>query len=288
VADVLIGAADLFNWKHIEPWVVSARRSGFAGDIYLIAYRIDPDIYPMAEKYGVEVYQVDHTPYNTHIQHQQQGSPTQAHNLRFYHAWELLTRLKEHGHEYDHVIMTDARDVVFQKNPSDFLALREVKQFGWILGPSEHITFESEPWNKDNLLRGYGASFYNVVARNWLALNVGTIAGESNVMIELFHTLFRMTEGRHYPSDQSTFNVLARGIFQNHVRVMHSFDGWAAQLGTTQDPTKSFLWGECCEMRPRIHEDFKVYTSDGHLFTLVHQWDRVPELKSRIPELYHD
>jgi hypothetical protein len=67
---------------------------------------------------------------------------------------------------------------------------------------------------------------------------------------------------------------------------MNSEDGWAAQLGTTADPSKieqfrPFL----LEAEPKMNDD-KVTTSTGKIFTIVHQYDRVPEWRKIIEENY--
>lgn len=282
MTDILIGAADLYSWKDVQPWIASARQSGFTGDAYLICYRIDNDIRENAPKYNLELYECEHDPYGQPIVHQQKGSPTQSHNLRFYHAWELLTRLKI---MYRNVIMTDVRDVIFQVNPSEWLTTHLISEQQRIVCPSEHIRFMDEPWNKDNLIKGFGQIIYDLVGHLWIAYNVGTIAGDFFQMKKLIHAIFRMTEGRYYPSDQSSFNVLAHETGFGHY-LATSRSGWAAQLGTTQDPTKSYLWDKCCEARPIIGEDGLVRTPTGELFTIVHQWDRVPQLKAIIPTRY--
>lgn len=282
MSDILIGAADLYTYKDVRPWMQSARESGFDGDIFLICYRIDDSVKQEAEKWNVALYEANHTPYGTEIQHQQKGSPTQAHNYRFYHAWELLTRLET---LYRFVIMTDVRDVVFQKNPALFLDDDNHGQ-NFIIAPSEGIMYADEDWNKNNLINGFGQVFWDLIGHKWPACNVGTIAGSHLSMWSLFHAIFTMTEGRYYPSDQSSFNVLINFAFTKPTIYCHLQCGWAAQLGTTLDPTKSWLWERCNEGKPVIKGD-EVYTEDGKLFTIVHQWDRVPELNKLVREKYN-
>jgi hypothetical protein len=64
--------------------------------------------------------------------------------------------------------------------------------------------------------------------------------------------------------------------------------GWACQLGTTADPSKldsfrPFL----LELLPKLEND-KVVTSTGIEYTIVHQYDRVPEWKKVIEAKYGD
>jgi hypothetical protein len=65
-----------------------------------------------------------------------------------------------------------------------------------------------------------------------------------------------------------------------------SEDGWACQLGTTADPSKieqfkPFLLEESPKMK-----DGKVVTSTEKEFSIVHQYDRVPEWKNIIEAKY--
>jgi hypothetical protein len=67
---------------------------------------------------------------------------------------------------------------------------------------------------------------------------------------------------------------------------MPSESGWAAQLGTTADPSKieSFR-PHLLEAEPQMI-DGKVCTSTGNVFTIVHQYDRVPEWRKIIEANY--
>lgn len=283
MTDILIGAADLYTYKDVRPWMQSARESGFDGDIYLICYRIDNSVREEAAKWNVELYEVNHDPYGREIIHAQRGSPTQAHNLRFYHTWELLTRLVNDDVVYNIALMTDVRDVVFQKNPILFTSNL---LHGGIVAPSEHIKYNDEAWNKNNLLEGFGQLLWDLEAHEWTAYNVGTIAGQAADMRALCQLIYRMTENRSYPSDQSSFNVIVNsGLFYT-IRADESI-AWAAQMGTTNDPTKSYLWKKCCEPRPQITENGTVLNSAGIPFVLLHQWDRVPKLKELITKKYN-
>jgi hypothetical protein len=89
--------------------------------------------------------------------------------------------------------------------------------------------------------------------------------------------------------DQAVFNVMvSRHPYVKTSMYMKSEDGWACQLGTTADPSKidsfrPFL----LEPSPKLEGD-KVVTSEGIEYTIVHQYDRVPEWKKVIEEKYDD
>lgn len=290
--DILIGAADNYGWDEIRPWVKSARLSGFTGEICLILYRVKGDKDKLLEQlaaHQVTIYEANHTPYMTHIEHAQKGSPTQAHSLRFYHAWEVLRAYSVTydvvDRPYTNVIMTDVRDVIFQTNPSAWLDLHRNRP---IIAPSEGIRYGDEPWNKNNLIEGFGIAMWDIeAAQGWVAANVGTIAGEFYVMKDLCNTIFRMTEGRYYPSDQSSFNVLIHGAFNQYTQFVTHARNWACQLGVMGDTTKPDLKKVTCEPHPIINTTTgMVYNHQKEPFVIVHQWDRNADLKPIIQARY--
>jgi hypothetical protein len=67
---------------------------------------------------------------------------------------------------------------------------------------------------------------------------------------------------------------------------LRSEDGWAAQLGTTVDPSKIDNFGPLLlEPSPKL-EGGKVVTSTGTPFTIVHQYDRVPTWRHVVEAKY--
>jgi hypothetical protein len=189
--------------------------------------------------------------------------------------------------DYIHAIITDVRDVVFQRNPSEWLrkGFSDYMEFE-LVAPSEGIEFHKEEWNANNMKQGFGPNMWDLQMKNsHMVYNVGTIAGDVLFMRDLCHTIFSMTEGRYYPSDQSAFNVLVHGLLSHRTMRAWMQDGWAAQCGTTLDPTKPWLWERLNEPRPVV-KDGEVFTVNGEKFYIVHQWDRVPELKTAITEKY--
>lgn len=277
--DILIGAVDGYNWQQIKPWVVSAKDSGFEGEIWLITYRIDgvEEMGCALRDHGVNVYQVGAIP-------SRPGVPSTSHNQRFYDAWELLYRLNPDNYRF--AIMTDVRDVIFQRNPIPWL--KGVIAPGAVIAASEGIKFKDEEWNRTNLINGFGERFYSVVgADDWKAYNVGTLAGYAQPLCKLFLEIYEMTHRNYYPSDQSAFNVLVNYLARDVCYPMSMLAPWAAQLGTTHDPTKPWLWERLVDPRPTIvMPEGKVITREGAEYAIIHQWDRVPELKALYSKRY--
>jgi hypothetical protein len=281
--DLLVGGIDNYSWQQIAPWVLSIKETGFTGDIWLVAYRIADDVIATLDAQGVNVYKVDHDPFMRPINHSAHG-PTSAHNLRFYHIWELLSRLN--AEEYKYVITTDVRDVVFQTDPSIWLR-NNMGGEKPLISPSECILYKNEEWGKQNFLDSYGPVIWELEMQDKESCNVGTIAGTFDAIKRACLQIYEMSLGRSYPSDQSSWNLLTHVLWKSEIRIAYEFFDWAAQIGTTLDPTKPWLWERLTDAQPVIRPDNMVVSSNGVPYVIVHQWDRHPHLRDLYTQKYH-
>ena len=284
MTDLLFGAVDKYNWKQMKPWCQSIRDTGFGGDVVLLLYRGDiKEIVPAAEKLGIIVIQATHDNMKKPIQHEIRGRDTQCHQMRFFHLWQYLVAGVPKNYRY--VVTTDVRDVIFQRNPFEWLEANLDPNRHQIVAPSEGIQYSHEPWGADNMSMGYGPVVGPHVMTHEI-FNVGTIAAEAGAMRDLALLLFSMGEGRYIPNDQSSFNLLVNGCLLDVVKT-NIHDPWACECGTTMDPSKlpNFL-PHLLGARPKTRADGLVYTASGELYYMVHQWERVPELVKPITKRY--
>jgi hypothetical protein len=154
---------------------------------------------------------------------------------------------------------------------------------------SESMKYKDEPWGNQNLMETFGPFFHERFKDNTI-YNVGVLAGRGEAMRDLCAMIFAMSVNRPIPIvDQSTFNfMISQEPYKSVARYMKSEDGWAAQLGTTADPSKINEFKPFLLEPSPIMKDGKVATSTGKDFTIVHQYDRVPEWKKVIEEKYND
>ncbi len=284
MTDLLFGAVDQYSWDQMKPWCQSIRDTGFDGDVVLLLYRGDKEeIVPAAEELGIIVVQATHDNMAQPINHHASVRDTQCHQMRFFHLWQYL--VYDSLKNYRYVVTTDTRDVIFQRNPFEWLEANLDPNRHQIVAPSEGITYGNEPWGADNMRLGYGP-VVGPYTNEYEIFNVGTIAGKAQAIKDLSLLLYSMGEGRFIPNDQSSFNLLVNGCLLDVVKTnMH--DPWACECGTIMDPSKlpnflPHLLGD----QPKIGDDGLVYTHSGKLYYMVHQWERVPELVQPITERY--
>jgi hypothetical protein len=276
--DLIIGGASNYDWNVLKYWVNSINKSGFEGDKVLILMNCDKDTVKKVSDAGFKV---------VGFQQDSQGNLTYPqtgrapHVERFLHIYNLLSQ-----NEYRYVVTTDVKDVVFQQNPIDYMekALTDEKN---LMFASESMYYKDEPWGNENLFQTFGEFIYSKFKDNEI-YNVGVLAGRGHAVRDLICNIFVATQGRPIPiCDQSTFNfMISMSPYKETSVYLRSEDAWAAQLGTTGDPTKiekfrPFL----IEPEPKMSDDV-VTTSTGIPFTIVHQYDRIPNWKKILEEKY--
>jgi hypothetical protein len=277
--DLIIGCSTNYDWSKLKYWINSINKSGFEGDKVLILMNCDKDTVQKVSNAGFSViaFQQDD---NGNLVYQSQ---LMVHVERFIHIYNTLK-----SQDYRYVITTDVKDVIFQKNPVEWLEqhLPDGSSEDLVFS-SESIRYKDEPWGNQNLLETFGPMIHDHFKNN-VIFNVGVLAGRGYAMKSLALNIFLSSINRPIPIvDQSTFNVLiSQHPYLKSSMYMTSEDGWACQLGTTADPSKieqfkPFL----VEATPKLEGD-KVVTSEGKEYVIVHQYDRVPEWKKIIEAKY--
>lgn len=283
--DLIIGCSSGYNWNTLKYWVNSINMSGFQGDKVLIMMNADRDTVKNVIEAGVHVIGFGQND-NGDLVYQHGKIP--VHVERFLHIYNYLK-----DKEYRYVITTDVKDVVFQKNPSDYIyarfgdAMLEEESLN-LMFASESMRYKDEPWGNQNLMETFGPYVYEQFKDNKI-YNVGVLAGRGYAIRDLCMNIFLSAINRPIPiCDQSTFNVMiSMSPYLETSIYMDSEDGWACQLGTTGDPSKiesfrPFL----LEHEPKMKDDKVVTFANEIEFTIVHQYDRVPEWRKIIEAKY--
>ena len=278
--DLIVGCSTNYDWSKLKYWINSVNASGFDGDKVLILMNCDKDTVQKVTDAGFSIIAFNQDA-DGNLTYQSQ---LMVHVERFIHIYKLLKST-----DYRYVITTDVKDVIFQKNPVQWLEENLPEGHEDLVFSSESIKYKDEPWGRQNITECYGQGIYEDFKNNTI-FNVGVLAGRGHAMRDLTLQLFLNSLNRPIPIvDQAVFNIMvSRHPYVKTSMYMKSEDGWACQLGTTADPSKidsfrPFL----LEPSPKLEGD-KVVTSEGIEYTIVHQYDRVPEWKKVIEEKYDD
>lgn len=275
--DLIIGCSTGYDWSVLRYWVNSVNRSGFSGDRVLILMNCDADTVRRVEDSGFRVISFGKDAAgNTVYKH----GKLPVHVDRFLHIYEYLSR-----NDYRYVITTDVRDVVFQRNPVEYLERNLGDKL--MVFSSESMLYKDEPWGNKNLLDTYGPYIHDKYKHNEI-YNVGVLAGTGRAIGELAISIVAAAVNRPIPiCDQSTFNfMISHQPYRASCLYTKSEDGWACQLGTTADPSKiEGFRPHLLEPEPQFDGE-RVVTAAGNEYYIVHQYDRVPAWRSVIEQKY--
>lgn len=271
--DLMIGVFSGLPFAAVAPWLRSVHACGFAGDKVIVAIGVEADVTARLAAEGFTVIAAPADPAGMRI-----------HMQRFLHIFDYL---KERHPLYRYVITTDVRDVVFQRNPSDYLARVLTGGPHKLLAVSEAIRIRDEAWNRQNIVTNFGEYFYRQVSGSEV-YNVGTLAGEAEYVKDLAGMIFQLSLARpDWVADQAAFNLLINWQpYRGVTRFARLADAWACNLHVTHKPDQRAEFGPyLLEPRPLI-VDGEVYNQAGEAFHIVHQWDRVPGLAESVVGRY--
>ena len=207
-----------------------------------------------------------------------------VHVLRFLSIFHYL---RDTYKDYKYVITTDVKDVYFQKNPFQHMEELLKDTDKKLIAGSEGMIYKDEPWGDRNLMEAYGPYVYDLVKDSEI-YNVGTIAGYSEYVKDLVFNIFTNAVNRPIPIvDQAVYNVLLNTQpYKDATLFLKQESGWAMQAGTTADPSKIKSFRPFLTEAEPVFEDGIVRTNQKLDFTIVHQYDRVPEWKKFVMKRY--
>lgn len=294
--DLILAAYDHYDYKTLAPFVNSIKESGFTGDVVLVCFNSSFETVEKLIEKDVKIVACEK---NEHGYIHKSTMP--IHTERFFH---FFTILRNNATNYRYVLTLDAKDIIFQLNPSRWLE-ENIDSFTTgsqrIVASSESICYKDEPWGNDNLNKCFGTYIHSHFKHNEI-YNVGVIAGEATAMRDVCLNIFLMSLNRPIPIvDQAVWNCMLGSFpYQNNTYFTDPGDAWAVNLGTVMDPSKieefrphltdtepQILWlhersqdGTTKEFEPFVVND------NREPFVIVHQWDRVPELNEYYRKKY--
>lgn len=262
--NLIIGGFTNYGINQLKPWVLSAKEvAGDTADVVLVYGKTTQETLDWLQEQGVLLWPMTELP---HIP---------PHVMRFHALYEFM---RNKWMEYEYVVATDVKDVYFQTNPFD-----RIKGHKLIVA-SEGLLYKDEPWGDNNLKEAYGSHVYELF-KNREIYNVGTFGGESDYVKDMFFHIYTNAINRPISvCDQAVFNVLIHTLpFCN---IIEYTNDWAAELGTIMDPSKIEQFRPNLLVVEPFFEDGVLKDYKDHIYPIVHQYDRVPQIKKHIQEWY--
>jgi len=267
--DVTLAVVYDMSWDDLRPYAVSLVRSGFTGlKILVVDQSTKPGVRENFTRLGFTVVERI-TPPLTSNQWDEFGW------TRFYYAAAILR--KNPGFRY--AIWTDARDVVFQMNPSTWIEQNldpdkiAIEGLGHTLaacpihnGPWVQLLCSTpEEWNRLKMFEG---------------VTTGTFAGDAKAMQSFMDSVYSICCRVKHPNstDQGAMNYLTRTFpYNTIIRVPTPQEGFSvvdagegpAWANTFTEPVKGM---PTLENGVLLSSETKLPIAMAHLYTRVAVW----------------
>lgn len=258
--DIIVSGFDNFGLQKLTPWINSIERSGFTGDVLCIMYGNNPDMLNAA----IELQKKP----NFYI-----FGGTITKSVVCDRFKDYTTFLNKNKEKYRFVFATDAGDVVFQTNPSEFAKQKLTDNYEILCG-SESVLYKDETWGNLNMHNSF-PDHYEFM-KNQIIYNAGTISGKINTVCDLFQDIYNMTiTTENNGSDQAAYNILIQTKYKDVSYFSGIEDGYAVQCGTVASPRRLAEYGHLLLERP-ILKDGIAYNTKMQKTCLLHQYQNVP------------
>jgi len=285
--DLILTTLHRVRFETAAAFFSSLQRTGYRGRVVLFASRLDEESEAMLRSREVTV-----VPFRFGGKHVGQrlagawflwrrifvSSVSQAAKERLAHAvFHLFYRrhllylqyLREQGRDYDRVFLTDCRDVYFQADP-----------FSWNPSPGVHFCLE-EPANKigrcPHHIRWIKSQFGQAMLDRMSGETVscagttfGDIAGITEYLSCMVSLSMRARSLRENDGDQGIHNYILHEKLLPRVTVHENRRGPVLTLGPMQMADL------------KINPDGLVVDETGRLVPVLHQYDRIPQLKKML------
>ena len=237
--DCVIGVIKNCDWHYLRNYAVSLSKCGFEGDKILFVEDITTLARTKLAEYGFLV--VDYVAPKT-LEGKQFNSWEDALAWGFFGRWRFKPVIEwleapsaklgighmQRIHKYRNIVWCDVRDVMFQTDPSEWLAANvtaDVKLFG----ASEGGPIKDQSFNA-NWVKRTSPKDWEWMKEEEICCS-GTFAGEAQIMLDVFKNMYQLHLDIADPAafDQGLWNFTARSEpFKKYFRIPKMKEGFCA------------------------------------------------------------
>ncbi|MFX1296180.1 MAG: hypothetical protein ACFFD2_15185, partial [Promethearchaeota archaeon] len=179
--------------------------------------------------------------------------------------------LFKYGSKYSKVMITDIKDVIFQRNPFDFVFNGGLYCFL----ENNRSTIKTSPFNSGRILRHFGTEVLEEIGDNHPSCSGTTFGSVLDLMDYLKGMIDLITKiDTKGGGDQGLHNYLVYSGKLKNLKFIEDNKGSVLTIGS--------------KLNREIHFNKAglVINADGEVFNTIHQYDRHPELFERFLKKY--
>lgn len=286
--NLIVGAISKLGVSEVAVWINSIKKIDFSGDVIVFDYGSPKETLLYLAERGVSVFPInfDHLG-NMNVNFlpnsngmNRQNSHHLVHNARFFHIYMYLKQTTE----YDKVLISDVRDVAFMKDPFEYPTLKNLAK--GIMVVNENLHLQNEPWNRETYKSNFGNIIYEFT-KELTILNCGVVAGTAESIRDYALLNYLVCVGNLHCDQMFTTLMGDISFFKDFLTELTIDDGFTLHCGTNLDknPGKDFT-AHHITAPPSYGPNGLPITSKGDDYYIIHQYDRIPELRKLINEKY--
>lgn len=266
--NAIIGCIGGYKPSDISIWCESINDFGFDGDKIMILY---PDVHEETISYlksqNFKIFQADPN--------------TNLYDDRFL----MINHILSNSH-YEYIIHCDVKDAFFQKDP--FIWLEDNLGDKHAVVGSESVKCKNMPWAVENYQKTFSYEWEKI--KDSTSFCCGVIGGRFEFLRDFFLILWRynLTGAKFFDGwwrDQAALNVLLNTLpISLSFKKLYHDDGFVCNLGARVANNDSNL---LIDYEPGHDNNGVVANRKGDQFCIVHQYDRIPNLKEKIAQKYN-
>jgi hypothetical protein len=258
---LVLGAAVGFRIDQVRTFVESLRASGYAGDVTMLVGPLQWRLRRWLARHGVRTL--------AHWSTRKLHGPIHAHRFE-----RFAKILRAAPGRYDQALVTDVRDVLFQEHP-----------FAGVSAPGCRFYLEAAPWTigSEPTNRCWAALFLTPAELDRITpcriTCCGVVLGSADAMTDY---LTRLAGYLHALPPRLRREGGADTVFHN--KIAHLTREVAAEL--VENDAHVATMGLTPPGAYRAGPDGLVHTIDGRVPAILHQYDRIPDIKRAVGAKY--
>ncbi|MFX1295164.1 MAG: hypothetical protein ACFFD2_09980 [Promethearchaeota archaeon] len=265
--NLILGLIKGYNFEQIRPFIISLERTKFKGDLILFYSDINNQTYRILRQYSVKLINFEQKyPFFTSIPITNISLPEPLKNelsiwwTRWIMYYLFLSNLKN---RYTKILLTDVRDVIFQRNPFDFESDKELCFFL----EDSRMKIDTCHWNSMWIRDLFGEEILAEIGHNYISC-AGTIIGTPskllNYLRKFMEILSKIDISKLGP--QGVHNYL---IYTNKIDNYQFFENENGPILTLHHKKFETI---------RFNKRGLIINDNENVVNIIHQYDRHPSL----------
>ena len=274
--DVVLGTVDGYDFEKIKPFVITLRKSGFKGDLCLFTSRIDKYTFRQLQQNNVRVipfkYEYPFAPKSLVSKDLIPQKFPNGISVKYLRYILYYLYLSKHRDKYRKVMISDVKDVIFQRDPFEF----DFDDCLYCFLEDKIHTIKASHFNSGRILRHFGQEGLDKIGDNYPSCagttfgSVPAILDYLKNMISIINTIEPIGGG-----DQGVHNYLIYTKQLKNMKLIKHATGPVLTIGSR------------LKKQIRFNKEGFVLNDNGAVVNIVHQYNRHPALFQNLLRKYN-